>query len=196
MARQQVMSIINSNAKNYALKLLRRYNDSYECWTRLKTRYESGSGPRRVMLIGRFFALRKTEPISMDAHLTEVREIANLLEEIDVNILKDIIIYYTLKNLPKEYKIFKRMQIAAQTLPTYEQLEVKLIFEETSIRMENQQQEDGEAFFLHRDRIIGHLFQDIATSQRRQIRDIIEGILTRDDLRHRNSLTQRIQEVS
>jgi hypothetical protein len=69
-ARQQVMSIINSNAKNSALKLLHRYDDPHECWTGLKTRYESDSGPRRVMLIDKFFALRKTESISMDAHLT------------------------------------------------------------------------------------------------------------------------------
>lgn len=33
MARQQVMSIINGNAKNAALKLLRRYDDPYKCWT-------------------------------------------------------------------------------------------------------------------------------------------------------------------
>ena len=51
----------------------------------------------------------------MDVHLTEVRDIANLLEEVDVNIPEDIIVYYTLKNLPKEYEIFKRMQIATQT---------------------------------------------------------------------------------
>lgn len=82
----------------------------------------------------------------MDTHLTKVRGIANLLEKVDVNIPEDIIIYYTLKNLPKEYKIFKRMEIVAQTLPTYEQLEAKFILEETSIRMETQQIEDGEAF--------------------------------------------------
>lgn len=82
----------------------------------------------------------------MDTHLTKVRGIANLLEKVDVNIPEDIIIYYTLKNLPKEYKIFKRMEIVAQTLPTYEQLEAKFILEETSIRMESQHIEDGEAF--------------------------------------------------
>ena len=49
----------------------------------------------------------------MDVYLKEVKEIANLLEEVDVNIPEDIIVYYTLKNLPKEYEIFKRMQIAA-----------------------------------------------------------------------------------
>ena len=54
-ARQQVLSIINSNAKNNALNILRRYDDPYECWTGLKKRYESDSGPRRVMLIDRIF---------------------------------------------------------------------------------------------------------------------------------------------
>lgn len=105
------------------------------------------------MLIDKFFALRKTESISMDAHLTEVKEIANLLDEVDVNIPEDIIVYYTLKNLPKGYEIFKQMQIAAQSLPTYEQFEAKLISEETSIKLESQQKEDGEAFFSHYDRL-------------------------------------------
>ena len=104
------------------------------------------------MLIEKFFSLRKTEAISMDAHLTEVKEVANLLEEVEVIIPKDIIVYYTLENLPKEYEIFKRMQMAAQSLPTYEQLEAKLISEETSIRMENQHKEEGEALFSHHDR--------------------------------------------
>ena len=152
IGRQQVLSIINSNAKNSALSLLRRYNDPYECWTGLKTRYESDSGPRRVMLIEKFFSLRKTESISMDAHLTMVKEVANLLEEAEVKIPEDIIVYYTLKNLPKEYEIFKRMHIAALKLPTYEQLESMLISEETSIKMEHLEQEDGQAFFVRHDR--------------------------------------------
>ena len=151
-ARQQVLSIINSNAKNNALKILRRYTDPHECWIGLKTRYESGSGPRRVMLIDKFFALRKTESISMDVHLTEIKEVTDLLEEVDVNIPEDIIVYYTLKNLPKEYEIFKRMQISGQSLPTFEQLEAKLISEETSIKMEQHHKEEGEAFFSHFDR--------------------------------------------
>lgn len=152
MARQQVMSIINNNVKNSALKLLRRYSDPYECWTGLKARYESDSGPQRVMLLEKFFAMRKTESISMDTYLTEVREVANLLEEVEVILPEEVIVFYTLKNLPKDYEIFKRMQIAAQTLPTYEQLEAKLISEETALKIESQQKEDVEALLIHRDR--------------------------------------------
>jgi hypothetical protein len=61
------------------------------------------------MLLEKFFALRKTEGVSMDTHLTEVRNVASLLEEVEVEIPEDVIVYYTLKNLPKEYEIFKRM---------------------------------------------------------------------------------------
>lgn len=97
----------STTTRRRALSSFRRYHDPYECWTGLKTRYESDSGPWRVMLIEKF--LWKTESISMDAHLTEVREVANLLEEVEVDIPEDIIMYYTLRNLPKEYEIFKWM---------------------------------------------------------------------------------------
>ena len=63
-----------------------------------------------------------------------------------------IVVYFTLKNLPKEYEIFKRMQIAGQSLPSYEHLEAKLISEETAIRIETQAHDDSEAFFSHHDR--------------------------------------------
>lgn len=45
----------------------------------------------------------------MDAHLTKVHEVADLFEEIDVNIPDDIFVYCTLKNLPKEHEISKSM---------------------------------------------------------------------------------------
>ena len=60
MARQQIMSIINSNAKNNALKLFGRYNTPCECWTGLITRDKFDSGPCRVVLIDRFFPLIET----------------------------------------------------------------------------------------------------------------------------------------
>ena len=132
----------------------------------------------------------------MDVHLTEVRDIANLLEEVDVNIPEDIIVYYTLKNLPKEYELFKRMQIAAQTLPTYEQLEAKLISEETSIGMENQQKEDGEAFLLHRNRTRRpqsaprHSHFSTAPNSRHHRR------YADSDLRHQDFRTKQIREDS
>ena len=105
MAHQQVMSIINNNTKKNALKLLQRYRNPHECWIGLKAIYEF------EMLIEILFALRKKKSISMNTHLTKVCGVANLLEEVDVNIPENIIIYCTLKNFPKECEIFKRMQM-------------------------------------------------------------------------------------
>ena len=43
----------------------------------------------------------------MDEYLTKMREIADLLDEAGVTLLEDVIVWYTLKNLPKEYDVFK-----------------------------------------------------------------------------------------
>jgi hypothetical protein len=42
--------------------------------------------------------------ISMDTHLIEVKNVIDMLEKVDLMLPKDIIMYYTIQNLPKEYK--------------------------------------------------------------------------------------------
>jgi hypothetical protein len=56
--RQLALSDINGSVKgNEAIKLLKRYTDPHECWTSLKTRYESDSTSRQVLLIDKFFSI-------------------------------------------------------------------------------------------------------------------------------------------
>ena len=43
----------------------------------------------------------------MDEYLTEMREIVDLLDEAGVTLPEDVIVQYTLKNLPKEYDVLK-----------------------------------------------------------------------------------------
>jgi hypothetical protein len=122
-ARSRVQSIFHNNAKNMGLKLLKRYNDPYVCWTALKRRYESNSGPRKNKLIEQFFSLRKTNSISTDAHLTEVKNVADQLEETGVVLPESIIVYYTIDKLPSKYEICRRMLLNADQLPDFETLE-------------------------------------------------------------------------
>lgn len=82
------------------LKLLKRYNELYELWIAIKHRYESDKGPRRAQLIHKFFQIRKLESIIMDEHLTEVKNIYDMLEEVNCGLLEDIVVYSTLLNLP------------------------------------------------------------------------------------------------
>lgn len=98
--QSRCMSLFMKNAKMSGLKLLKRYNDSYELWTALKHRYESDQGPRRAQLKDKFFYIRKLESITMDEHLTKVKNISDMLEEVNCGLPKDIIVYYTLQNLP------------------------------------------------------------------------------------------------
>ena len=50
--RQVALSAINGSVKeDVASKLLKRYSEPYECWSFLKSRYESDSTARQMSLI-------------------------------------------------------------------------------------------------------------------------------------------------
>ena len=104
--RQLALSAINASVKgNVAIKLLKRYTEPHECWTSLKTCYESDSTSRQVLLIDKFFSIRKLH--SMDEYLADMKEAADSLEELDVPLPEKILVAYTLKNLPPEYDMVK-----------------------------------------------------------------------------------------
>ncbi len=92
---------------------------------------------RKVKLIGKIFSLRKTDNITMDVHLTKIKNVVDQLEEIGMSLSKDIIVHYTLWNLPKEYDTdtFKEMQTCNDQLPAYEVLEAKLFSKENIQRL-------------------------------------------------------------
>ena len=71
----------------------------------------------------------------MDEYLTEMKETADLLEDAGVSLPEDVVVWYTLKNLPKEYDILKQM-ILCDSLPTYNKLELRLLSEEMSRKVQ------------------------------------------------------------
>jgi hypothetical protein len=52
------------------------------------------------MLIKKFFGLHRIDGISMDAHLIKVKNVAQMLEEVNSVLPKDIIVYYMIQALP------------------------------------------------------------------------------------------------
>lgn len=151
VARSIVMGILINNAKNSGMKILKRYNEPHACWSYLKRRYESQSGPRKAYLVDKFFVLRKTETTTMDVHLTEVRNIADLLEEVNVVLPDEVIVYYALKNLPRDYDIVRRMLMGNSVLPSFEEMESILLSEEITIGLVSEEK-SGEALVVQRDR--------------------------------------------
>ena len=56
------LSAINSSIKgDVALELLKRYSEPFECWSSLKSRYESDSNATQMSLIDKFLVLEKVE---------------------------------------------------------------------------------------------------------------------------------------
>jgi hypothetical protein len=45
--------------------------------------------------------------MTMDSYLVDIRNITNMLEEIGCKLPKDVVVYSTIANLPKEYTKFK-----------------------------------------------------------------------------------------
>jgi hypothetical protein len=80
-----------------------------------------------------------------------VKKVANLLDsEVDVTLPKNIIIYYIVQNLPKEYEVFKHMLFNTQHLPPYNELESMLISGELPLEMNTPN--DAEALFVQCER--------------------------------------------
>ena len=142
--RELALSTLTGNAKGNALRLMRRFADPYQLWQHLKERYEANNNPRKVYLIEKFISTKKTRSMSMDEYLTEMKETTYLLEDAGVPLLADIVVWFTLKNLPQEYDILKQM-ILCNSLPTYNKLELRLLSEEMSRKGERIDKREGEA---------------------------------------------------
>lgn len=92
------MSALNSNAKDTALRIMKRFHDPYDCWTHLKSRYKADNNPRKVYLINRFFSVKKINTISINEYLTDMKETADSLEDDNVPLPEPVIVWYTVKN--------------------------------------------------------------------------------------------------
>lgn len=66
----------------------------------------------------------------MDSYFIHVREIADILAKVKLEILEDIIIYYILENIPEEYEVFRKIQIGGNSLLKFEEFEARLISKE------------------------------------------------------------------
>ena len=102
--RQVALSAINGSVKDdVALKLLKCYTYPYECWSSLKSRYESDSIARQMSLIDKFFSIRKNG--SMDAYLLDMKEAIDQMEEVEVGLPEKVIVYHTLPILGRAAEI-------------------------------------------------------------------------------------------
>jgi hypothetical protein len=146
--RQAAMSAINSSVKGgVALKLLKRYSEPHDSWTLLKSRYESDCTERQMLLIDKFFTIRKTG--SMDEYLADVKEAADQMEEVEVGLPEKVVVYHAIKNLLKEYDTIKQVILGAKPQPSYLELESRLLNEEMARKQDSSHERDSETLAVN-----------------------------------------------
>jgi hypothetical protein len=96
-----------------------------------------------MLLIDKFFTIQKTG--SMDEYLADVKEAADQMEEVDVGLPEKVIVYHTLKNLPKEYDMIKQVILNERKPPSYLELESRVLNEEMARRQDGAHGSDAEA---------------------------------------------------
>lgn len=63
----------------------------------------------------------------MVAYLTDVKEAADYIEEVDVGLSKKLILYWKLKNLPSNYDTIKQVISNEKSLPLYIEVKLRLL---------------------------------------------------------------------
>lgn len=86
----------------------------------------------------------------MDSYIVDIRNIANMLEEIGCQLPKDVVVYYIIANLSKEYIVFNRLY-GENELLSFKILKSKLLNKEQAIALESEEK-GGEAFAIKRRR--------------------------------------------
>jgi hypothetical protein len=147
--RENTLQIMTDSVKDSMVSVVRRFTDPYVCWTHLRNRYESRSGSRRLMLLRKIVTFRKEETVSMEKYLTDVKNTIDQLENLLVNIPEELIVL-VLHSLPREYHFFKKTQTGKDLLPTFLELESKLLDEELQLSMDAEREEESETLYFKR----------------------------------------------
>lgn len=80
--------------------------------------YEAINNLGKIFLIDKFFPTKKIGSMSMHEYLTVMKEKLYKLEDVNVLLSEPVIVWNTLRNLPKEYDILKQM-IPGDKLPIH-----------------------------------------------------------------------------
>jgi hypothetical protein len=93
------------------------------------------------MLLRKLVGIRKEETSSMEQYFTEVKDTMDQLEGIGVNIPEDLCILLLLNSLPREYQLFSRTQTGRDELPSFLELEARLLDEEMQLKLDQRSTE-------------------------------------------------------
>jgi len=141
---------IAESVKDSEILVIRRFTDPYECWQHLCNRYMLQSGATRLMLLRRYLACKKEETTSMERFLRDVKSNIDELESMNVALPEELTVLLLLGSLPKEYQVFTKALSGKDRLPSFCELESKLLDEELQVKMDVEKEAGSEALYLNR----------------------------------------------
>jgi hypothetical protein len=107
--------------------------------------------------------------MSMDEYLTVMKETTENLDDAGVPLPDPMVVWYTLKNLPKDYDILKQM-ILGDKLPTYSELKMRLLSEEM-VKKGYVNEKEGEALAVYQNPHHRFLATDLPVSTNLRTRE-------------------------
>lgn len=82
----------------------------------------------------------------MDKYLIEMKEVLDLIEEVNVFFFKNVVVWYILKNLLNEYEVLKQMILGDKLFICFE-LEMLFLSEEMVYLVWKSGEKKSEVFF-------------------------------------------------
>lgn len=90
--------------------------------------------------------MKKISVMSMDKYLIEMKEVLDLIEEVNVFFFKNVVVWYILKNLLNEYEVLKQMILGDKLFICFE-LEMLFLSEEMVYLVWKSGEKKSEVFF-------------------------------------------------
>lgn len=111
------------------LKLVKGCTTSHQVWVKLQETYQSTGPARKATLLKQLTLHRMSEDTDVREHLRTMFDIVDKLEEMEVDINKDLLAIMILYSLPSSYENFRVAIESRDVLPNPESLRIKLIEE-------------------------------------------------------------------
>lgn len=109
------------------LKQIKNSNTAKALWNKLKDTYASKGPARKASLLKQLILLKAGSDVR--DHLNKFLDIVDKLEDMDIQINKELLTIMKLYSLPSEYENFRVAIESRDTLPTPEILKIKIIEE-------------------------------------------------------------------
>ena len=132
------------------LKQVRGCITSKDVWDKLKTIYDSKGPARKATLLKRLIQTKMSEGGDVKKHIAEFFDAIDKLESMEVNVNGDLLSIMLLYSLPSSFENFRCAIESRDSLPSAEQLKIKII-EEHEARNQATGSESG-AMFAHRNK--------------------------------------------